>query len=819
MASLPLSIAAPASIPPGSSSSSLSPFPLPLTVSQPLSALSAVLSSPPSSLSALPCPSPRTALLDSQHRRRLLLKELDELDRAESSFGSSGPPGSSCASAITTAHHRPNLQSHQDLNPMASDTQGSSCSPSREDSEHTRVQKSISQAKSSSGSREKREKRVSMDSEAIFPIFSHHQNQERSRQLNTAQQTKTTSGLNEERQSAAPSTPRSKSHSSQRNRGSDSSTDQGWKNASEQSSKARKSAAKKKTSKKGRERRNSSVDMSDSDANRGSRRGSRSDGDNQNGQHRPSDTPSQIGPTQRKRRAVSRMHIQSSPECSLILHVNGPRSEFLRTRPKPPTANDENESSCSSSSSTPSRATGGSSALQAAQRVLLSSRLCNTVAGSLPPVLNAVYLPQRPIELNGKDEKMDHDESEDHHRILVTFASNEAMMKVKNAVESAGVGSTEAYRDPVVRGQVSTTIWLHSSHIKSLHSELQQRAPSATFTLAPLDKQGLGRTIFFQIPARAETQLLDIPREWCGLSCRVGLMVKVRDRHQQNETACRRCFSRQHLVGSCPIDRDSAPCATCGQTGHRSQQCPMPFDNRRCLICKEVHPTLRCTSITPALCSLDRNRLHQIKDKLLSQSGHGQPHATPTQPTQTQTVHSSSTVSATDSSDSDTSSETVSLPNSSVSTPTYSSVVSRGGNIRRQTQPTSTQVELEAQTKGLWDAINSLRAELQTRKELEDEMKARFAEERKAWTSAFTDVVDMVKTLSQDIAKLTANIVAMQSTQAQQSTNTPNTPNVSGKRSRMSEDTPKAAKIRPSPPSRSSSPAQSSSQPCQPTQK
>jgi hypothetical protein len=86
---------------------------------------------------------------------------------------------------------------------MASDTQGSSCSSSREDSEHTRVQKSISQAKSSSGSREKREKRGSMDSEAIFPIFSHHQNQERSRQLNTAQQTKTTSGLNEERQSAA----------------------------------------------------------------------------------------------------------------------------------------------------------------------------------------------------------------------------------------------------------------------------------------------------------------------------------------------------------------------------------------------------------------------------------------------------------------------------------------------------------------------------------------------------------------------------------------------------------------------------------------
>lgn len=521
-------------------------------------------------------------------------------------------------------------------------------------------------------------------------------------------------------------------------------------------------------------------------------------GNNDSTRSSPPTTPNRGVSAQHKHRTMSRMHIQSSPECSLILHINGPRSEYLRPKQ---TAITES----SSSPSIASRATGGSSALQAAQRVLLSSRLCNTVAGSLPPVLSAVYLPQRPVEVNGKDEKMDRDD--DHHRVLVTFASSEDMMKVKCAVENAGVGSTEAYRDPVVRGQVSTTIWLHSSHMTSLLSELQQRVPAATFTLAPFDKQGLGRTIFFQIPARSEIQLLDVPREWSGLSCRVGLMVKVRDRHQPSETACRRCFSRQHLVGSCPIDRASAPCAACGQTGHQSQECSMPIENRRCLVCEEVHPTLRCTSISPKLCSLDRNRLHQIKEKSLSKSLHGHAHAA-AQDRPTSTMHSGSTASMADSSASSYAS-TVSLTDSSVSSNTYASAVLRGGGTATYPHDTSLQADLQAQNKALWDAISSLRTELQARKEIDERMHSRFAEERKAWTTALTEVISMVKGLNQEITKLTANVVVVPPAVVQQSTSTTNS---SGKRQRVSEDSSNANRVRSSPSPPSASPVPSSCQ-------
>ena len=490
-----------------------------------------------------------------------------------------------------------------------------------------------------------------------------------------------------------------------------------------------------------------------------------------------------------KCKTATRLHLQASPECSLVIHVNGPRPDYLRQKSNANNSPSSTSSATSSSASTSntsswsvvaSRAVGGSSALQAAQRALASPALCNTVAGALPPVLSAVYLPQKPVLINGKDEKMDHEE--DHHRILVTFGSHEEMMKVKRAVDDAGVGSTEDYRDPVVRGQISTTIWLHSQHIHRLLSELQGQVPAATFTLAPLDRQELGRTIFFQIPARQETQLLQIPREWAGLPCRIGLMVKIRDRQQHDLTACRRCFSTEHLVSSCPVARDAAPCAVCGQTGHRSQECPRPHQDRRCLICKESHSTLRCPSINPKLCSLDRNRLHRIKDKMsaqlsplhsrsainaspvsrdgnLSQSGSSGRSGMRASNSDTESI--SSLTLSTSSTVSNCSAESSSAPSptNSSSSPTYASVLNATGVQHSNTSSNSSSTALHAQynemlsrTQALWDVIGNLRREVQERREKEELMQAAILHDRSVMTNMMAQIAARLASIEQTIA-------------------------------------------------------------------
>jgi hypothetical protein len=209
-------------------------------------------------------------------------------------------------------------------------------------------------------------------------------------------------------------------------------------------------------------------------------------------------------------------------------------------------------------------------------------------------------------------------------RIIATFSNGQDKERAQTAVDAAGIASTSEFKAPKVRGVIRASIALHPAHFDKLRSQLLLLLPSAVITSGLPDPDGLLRFLYFSIPAKDQHRLLAIPDIWeGGPTSRVLLYTDVQDRYQLSPLACPRCFSRDHGLQDCPLDREHARCATCGEQGHTARQCASNESERpkQCLICKGPHLTLRCFYLHPTRQPLDRRKLERIAEQMAASDG------------------------------------------------------------------------------------------------------------------------------------------------------------------------------------------------------
>ena len=217
-------------------------------------------------------------------------------------------------------------------------------------------------------------------------------------------------------------------------------------------------------------------------------------------------------------------------------------------------------------------------------------------------------------------------------KAIITFASASDKEKVTQVISGLdeGIVSISEYKEPMVKGTIGTSIYLHPLFFEQLREQLQSLLPSAIITPANANDEGLLRVLYFSIPAVDQHHLLQVPETWSeGPGGHIRLLTLVQDK-QQLSLACPRCFSCEHKLQECKLPKDRAKCGLCGKEGHSVKECTTPESERikQCLVCQGSHYTLSCRRLHPDRKPVDKVRMQQLADRAATKNSARQPRLT-----------------------------------------------------------------------------------------------------------------------------------------------------------------------------------------------